>query len=507
MTELSPVELAEIEACRQQTEANPVPLEVQAEEEDLDRLADHIVELSARIQVATYRLLELIREFDEREGWGSGFRSCAHWLNWRTGLSLGAAREKVRVANALGKLPLTSAAMRGGEISYSKVRALTRIATPENEEELLVYAKDGSAAHLERLVRLWRGVDRIAEAERDGRRRESRSLVAYTDEDGMVVVRGRLEPETGAVFLRALEAAVDRLYETSGQEQGDADDPPPIEHTRADALGLIAESALAADLDSGTKGDRYMVTLHVDAPVLESREGDEGHPGMAIFEDGVSVSAETSRRIACDCATVAMAHDSEGNVLDVGRKTRTISPAMRRALEYRDTTCRFPGCAVKVCEGHHVRHWADGGETSLDNLVLLCRRHHVAVHEEGYRVELEPDGRARFYSPQGWEIEQAPALSYPVGDADPELVDFVAEKGVPIGAWTGSAECYADGGRVDYGLVIGELWQPPPGLEPLPPWLDPDCEPPRPEGAAPCPEPAAVSETSPRERESRPAEA
>jgi hypothetical protein len=273
------------------------------------------------------------------------------------------------------------------------------------------------------------------------------------DEDGMLVVRGRLEPETGAIFLRALEAASDRLYEQHRQAQDRPSDDAPIEHRRADAMGLIAESALAANLDPGTRADRYQVVVHVDASVLEEPAPDEtGQPGMAVLEDAVDVSAEASRRLACDCATVTMTHDSVGNILDVGRRTRTISPAMRRALTFRDRTCRFPGCAVTVCDGHHVKHWADGGETKLDNLLFLCRRHHVAVHEEGYRVEVQADGQARFFHPQGWEIKQAPQPPDIVDHSQSVLAPRLLAAGVEVGSWTGSATCYS--GPVDYGLAL-----------------------------------------------------
>ncbi len=175
--------------------------------DDLEALGERIAELSALISAATFHLLTLIREFDERAGWACGFRSCAHWLSWRTGLGMGPAREKVRVARALADLPLISEATRLGLISYSKVRALTRVATPDNEERLLAFARAGTATHVERLVRAWRTVDRNAEREQELERHASRFLETYTDDDGMVVVRGRLDPEAGAAFQRALEAA------------------------------------------------------------------------------------------------------------------------------------------------------------------------------------------------------------------------------------------------------------------------------------------------------------
>src|SRR6058998_3752565 len=188
----------------------PVTLAPAAE---LDRLGDDIAELSAHLDAATARLLALIREFDACGGWNNGFRSCAHWLNWRVGLDPGAAREKVRVARALGTLPLLAQALARGELSYAKVRALTRVATPETEARLLAVGRAGTAAHVERIVRGWRRVDRRAEARETARRHASRALHVYQDEDGMVVIRGRLAPEVGALLVQALTAAREALYQ------------------------------------------------------------------------------------------------------------------------------------------------------------------------------------------------------------------------------------------------------------------------------------------------------
>ena len=176
---------------------------------ELERLGDRIAELSAGIQAATYELLVLILLFDEGNGWSS-CTSCAHWLSSRTGLAPGAAREHVRVARALGKPPKLSDAMRRGVVSYSKVRAVTRVATFETEQALLNVGLCGTAAHAEQIVRGWRRVDRTAEAAEDRRRYETRSLRTWVDDDGMVVVRGRLTPEVGAVLRRALVAACDQ---------------------------------------------------------------------------------------------------------------------------------------------------------------------------------------------------------------------------------------------------------------------------------------------------------
>src|SRR6266849_3140954 len=185
---------------------------------DLERLGDEIAVLSAHLDAATARLLDLIREFDTRGGWNSGFRSCAAWLSWRVGLDLGAARERVRVAHALETLPRLTQALARGELSYAKVRALTRVATPETEERLLAVGRAGTAEHVERIVRGWRRMDRKAEARETTKRHAGRALQVYQDEDGMVVVRGRLEPEVGAVLVRALAAAREALYQKTHTE-------------------------------------------------------------------------------------------------------------------------------------------------------------------------------------------------------------------------------------------------------------------------------------------------
>src|SRR5882724_11564717 len=227
---------------------------------ELDRLGDEIAELSAHLDAATARLLDLIREFDARAGWNTGFRSCAAWLSWRVGLDLGAARERVRVARALGSLPRLAQALTRGELSYAKVRALTRVATLETEERLLAVGKAGTADHVERIVRGWRRVDRQAEAREAARRHASRALHVYPDEDGMVVIRGRLAPEVGAVLVQALAAARETLYRQTinvPAETFPADAPaetPTMAQQQADALASLAETTLHHGIDPGAPG-------------------------------------------------------------------------------------------------------------------------------------------------------------------------------------------------------------------------------------------------------------
>jgi hypothetical protein len=373
---------------------------------DIDRLGDEIAELSAHLEAATARLLDLIREFDARGGWNVGFRSCAAWLGWRVGLDLGAARERVRVARALGTLPLLGQALARGELSYAKVRALTRVATPETETQLLAVGKAGTAAHVERIVRGWRRMDRKAEAREAARQHASRALHVYQDEDGTVVLRGRLAPEVGALLVQALAAARDKMYQQARVNDPEGD-LPTMAQQQADALALLAETALHHGIDPGAPGERYQVMVHVDAPVL----ADPDQPGQSVLEDGVHVSAETSRRLACDASRVVMRHARDGRVVEVAARTRTIPPALRRALHHRDRGCRFPGCGLPFGQGHHVRHWAQGGPTTLSNLALLCCRHHRAVHEEGYQCERQSDGALRFRRPDGQVLPEVPPPS------------------------------------------------------------------------------------------------
>ena len=607
-----------------------------AQPPDMECLGDQIAELSARIDAATYELLCYLREFDRGYGW-EGFRSCAHWLNWRTGLALGAAREKLRVATALADLNHVAAAMARGQLSYSKVRALTRVATPATEAYLLAVALGSTAAQVERLVRAWRRADRDASPDAERERLASRALSMQVDEDGMVVLRGRLTPEVGAVLLRAVEAALEQVPASEAGDRDEAGDETTIAQRRADALGLVAESALAGGLDPGNSADRYQVTVHVQAGTLAARTSDgraqrasadatvhvsaaarednraalpayvsaetrdsnstapepaapaqglvaaypesrsevtsaaapsrdqwapgrhdakvannrsagsavrprlcDGsvpcggdaeshgsqcarsadrapsahaslrHPheldnhedrcsgsarrpspsdqdtfgaahvsagtfavgepdldaGQAVIEQvgGLHLGREAARRVACDAGVVVLLHDAGGEVLDVGRRTRAIPSALRRALLSRDHgQCQFPGCESHHCDAHHVEHWADGGETRLTNLVSVCRFHHRAVHEEGFRVvPAEVEGQFRFLRPNGEPLpEEPPAARWqgaPLAPTDERL----AAAGISIGPHTATPEWYGEPLNLQAALDV--LWEPPAAL-------------------------------------------
>ena len=399
---------------------------------EAETLAEQITELAAHITAATYQLLVLIERFDREEGWaGPGLRSCAHWLSWQCGMSLGAARERVRVARALPALPRISAAFRTGRVSYAKVRAMTRVATPDNEDVLLNVALHGTASHVERQVRAYRRVRRIEALEAEQARHFQRRFSLYEDDDGSWVVRARLTPEQGALLARALEVAGEQLWREERDVPEDVsaetpspslDQPIPAAHAvrRADALARVVEGFLSPAVDgegrgasTGTHGlsggDRCCVHLHATAETLTAA-GEDAEAALEVTpgRPDAPVSAETARRLSCDAALVHWAEDANGSTLDIGRKSRTVPPALRRALRRRDGGCRFPGCScTRFVDAHHVVHWADGGRTALDNLVLLCRVHHRKVHEEGFGVTMK-DGQPVFTLPSGALIPPAP---------------------------------------------------------------------------------------------------
>jgi Domain of unknown function (DUF222)/HNH endonuclease len=396
----------------------------------LDELEDEIATLASHIYAGTCRWLELVAEVDRREGFAAS--STAEWLAWRCALTPRAAREHVRVARRLGELPLIHEAFACGELSYAKVRALTRVAERESEEELLELARHMTASQLERAVRAYRHV-----TAKEAEDLHALAYAGYTWEpDGSLIVRARLAPEDGAVFVRALEAARDRLQEREwNQERGSAE---PRRPTSAEALVAMAHLSLAGNVDTGSAGERYQVVVHV-----------EPTEGSYVLEDGPALAPETAERLACDASVVEIV-ERDGEPLSVGRRTRTIPPAIRRALQARDQRCQFPGCENKrFLHAHHIRHWAQGGETKLDNLLLLCPRHHRFVHEAGHSIRACGSGTFEFRDPWGNPIPTVPRP--PPGDPQ-SLVE--RNRNLDI---DGETCACGDGDRMDLGLAVDAL--------------------------------------------------
>ena len=475
------------------------------EKAELNALETQITELWGHINAATAQFLALLAEFDRREGWAQhGVASCAHWLNWQCGISAGAAREKVRVARALTSLPKIAQAFGEGRLSYSKVRAVTRVATAETEDSLLNIALHGTAAHVERTVKGFRRVLRVLERDEAEAIHERRYLDCRRDADGSVRIEARLAPDVGELLLKALDVAQTELDERAGeaetagavaaesdaehanvpvgtsgsnaaQQEGASPASVPagtprrsVSQQRADALGHILERFVAGK-GSGSANGAHQVVVHIAHDALCDVPESSG----AEFDDGRVVAVETARRLGCDGALIGVVEGEKGEPLAVGRRTRAVPPAIRRALHVRDGGCRFPGCdRSRFVHAHHIRHWADGGETKLDNLVTLCSQHHRLVHEGGYGVRMN-DGEIEFTRPNGPVMPPAgrPLGAFPrerhcggEGSTKPlcqggeALAKSNAARGLDIDAQT--ARCGWMGERMDYNTAIdGLCWQ------------------------------------------------
>jgi hypothetical protein len=312
-------------------------------------------------------------------------------------MGLSAAREKVRTAHALRNLPAVSAAFEEGRLSYSKVRALTRVAHMHDEDLLLAYALSTTAENVEERCRQIRNV--APESAHYARRTwQNRSLTMWRDEKrGLLRLTVEVPLEEGELIACALDFAVAAGEVTTGV------DPHAVPESKgatwraqqADALVAVMKSYLDGGQsgEGGSTADRYQVVLHADAKALRGGTGCSDLP------------IDTVKRLLCDCSLVTVVEDENGNPLDVGRRQRTVSTPLRRALHARDRCCTFPGCHRKrYLDGHHMKHWVDGGETTAGNMTLLCDYHHRLFHEGGFSIVKEADGTLRFITADGRTI-------------------------------------------------------------------------------------------------------
>ena len=464
--------------------ANPVT------NRNIDDLEDEIISLAKHMNQDEYRFLVMVREFDIRQGWRAyQFNNCAEWLNMKCGISPGTAREKVRVALALLDLPQCSEGFAKGELSYSKVRAMTRAANVFNEATLVDYALKATAHQVEEHCRRLRNADRRQSTPDARRAWQARSLKRTCHPDGMMSIYVELPREQGELVMKALEMAMaaaagdtaDEAYqmyaaadaagqgdkvngkagvavnqtgntadlankaslahaatvkdglahavdqaatitgekdsvapaagkaaantkdkagkrETAAQTQAENQQSNAFFARQADALVAVARGYLSGTGgEKRAKSDNYQVVVHVDAAALQDKGGKSDLP------------VESVRRIACDADLVAVTRDAKGNLLNLGRKHRVVSPQLKRALLARDKCCTYPSCShEQFLEAHHVMHWADGGETSLDNTRLICNRHHRLLHEGGFTIHKNFAGEWYFRTAEGKVLPEAP---------------------------------------------------------------------------------------------------
>ncbi len=319
------------------------------------------------------------------------------------------------MARALGGLHLIDEAFAAGKISYSKVRAITRVATPESEQTFLDIAMHTTAAQIERLAAAYRRTrmdptQPNLSMRRFARRSQTRS--------GMVRIDVQLPPEQANIVWEALLAAMDAGRSGAGSASAEVGasaeasasaevrrevDPSELEAERADALVNMAQAYLQHD-QPRTLGSGYELVMMTSPEQLQHAPGGVG----GFLRDGTPVPGHIARMLACDCSRVDVVTNESGEILDVGRARRTIPSAVARALWLRDGGCRVPGCGRKYhLHAHHIEAWADGGKTAKSNLALLCPSHHALVHEGKLSVDVR-DGKLEFKNAYGLTIPTVP---------------------------------------------------------------------------------------------------
>jgi hypothetical protein len=442
-------------------------------------LESELLGLAGHIAAAECRFLQLLAEFDQRQGWaGDGIRSCAHWLSWRAGMSLRTAVEHLRVAHALRNLPRITEAIAAGCLSYSKVRAITRIAGGDTatltrlaaeiaasesdlrhttvadlevaEQVLLNLAVSGTASHVETVVR---AVRRRHTPPEDLTAR--RSLSWQWDEDGSLILRGRFTPDEGALLVAAIEALV--------PPRTPAAHPVPPPPDDLDQRALEHEPGPAADRVAARRADALLTLLHGDTDAESGPVVERGHAqvivhldattGTARLKGGPDIPDSTAERLACDARVQALLGDRGSNRMYLGRNRRLATPAQIAALTVRDGgRCQFPGCThTRHLHAHHVQSWLHGGRTDIDNLILICGYHHRLLHDHGYRIRRLP-GRWEFLRPDGTPL---PTVAVPLTGNTESLIEMHTRARLRIDRTTLTPDWYGD--RLDPDPILDAL--------------------------------------------------
>ena len=375
----------------------PTPQQIaeNARKADADRLAGQICAAAAVSAQATCTLLELVAEFDATGAirYWTDLKSVAHWLAWCCSMTPGVAREHVRVARALPKMPTVHAAFRDGRLSYSKVREISRVVDIIDETKLCQMATTATAAQLATMISAFRS----CEHRRIGQQPQ-RSVTWHHRDDGMVDLRARLTQEDAAILAAAIHAAKDQYGTIPAKPDPTLDEQPPTPgvgaYTTTDALVDVGRVFLDTAPEDRSGEDRTLVVVHVSAELLNPATATENVPaGTSAPEANIChldgqgpIEPATAQRLACDNPLLP-AIIADGEVLHLGRTRRLVSRAQRRALMIRDRMCQHPGChQTRHLKAHHIRSWAAGGPTDLNNLILLCQFHHTTIHEGGITI-------------------------------------------------------------------------------------------------------------------------
>lgn len=392
-----------------------------------------IEELSAQINAATAELVQLSAEYDDVGGWlGVGLRSCAHWLSIHAGVDIGTGAEMVRTGHALESLPHIAEAFAEGRLSFDKVRKVTRVAVAEDESVWLDVALNASGGQLSRICRAVSSAIDAGDPDLAEHALQRRGFHSWWRDDGMLQVAAVLTREDGAVVRAAVEAAAAALVSelrSASRGAGGVDDPAELiyEVLRADALVRVCEEWVAGVSTTPTPAPTRQVVVHVDQTALITRDP----AARCHIEDGPWLPFDAAQWLSCDADVVSVL-ERDGNVLDVGRVHRVLSPRLRLALQARDQGCRFPGCSVPPAraEGHHIKHWAHGGRTDMDNLVSLCRFHHRRHHDGAFEIRVVSGEPIRFELSDGTVLKPFVAMPSPGLTPNPQIA---ADAAVALG--------------------------------------------------------------------------
>ncbi len=412
-------------------------------------LDDKIGELSAHIHAGLAQVAKASAEFDAIGGWGAGgIRSFQHWMTIKTGFDMHTSTELLRVGQTLSGLPRIAAAFETGQLSFDKIRQITTVATPANEEILLEIAQGASGAQLARICRALRRINEASAPEQAEDHLSRRGLWMRWDEHGMLELKAKLAPEDAAVVQAALESITGSRPVPEPADDGVKD---PADNRWAarnvDALVSMCEHVVAGGAENllASTAARQVV-VHVDVGVLTGESSD----GRCYVEGGSPLSAGAARRLGCDAEAVGVI-ERDGLPIDVGRKQRMVPERLRMALHVRDRFCRFPGCGVPAhrTEAHHYEHWAVGGETKLDNLLLLCGFHHRRHHSGAFRIRKKVDGYS-FETDDGHVIQPPPRDSINL-DRNLLLAGHPdIHPGTPEASWGGA--------EMEFGYAVDVIW-------------------------------------------------